>query len=186
MGDLHPWSMSERIALSTNSLEQLVGFDHRLSCSFSAAVSSDALIGLLVQASRFGDWGLSFTVGMVLILVRGWTAVAVYAFGTAGGLILQKSLKNFCGRLRPCQQPKGPPQRAPIPDQGSFPSGHTLHAVMGAWVISMTVVVLAPVFIILAVLIAVSRVVLGLHYPSDVAAGAALGLILGQLVVSVM
>lgn len=54
---------------------------------------------------------------------------------------------------------------------------------MGAWVISMTAVALAPVFIVLAVLIAVSRVVLGVHYPSDVAVGAALGLVFGQVVV---
>jgi len=60
----------------------------------------------------------------------------------------------------------------------SFPSGHTLHAV--AFTVLAThyfpelLVLLGP----FAILVALSRVVLGLHYPSDVAAGGTIGLAL--------
>jgi undecaprenyl-diphosphatase len=66
---------------------------------------------------------------------------------------------------------------APL-DHYSFPSGHTLHAV------SFTVVALhyypqlAWVLVPFTLLVAGSRVFLGLHYPSDVAAAAAIGYLL--------
>ena len=63
---------------------------------------------------------------------------------------------------------------APL-DRYSFPSGHTLHAVsfavLGAHYLPELAVPLAG----FAFLVALSRVVLGLHYPTDVAAGALLG-----------
>jgi undecaprenyl-diphosphatase len=60
-------------------------------------------------------------------------------------------------------------------DPFSFPSGHTLHAVAFSVVAIVFYPVLAWVLVPFTVLVAVSRVVLGLHYPSDVLAGAALG-----------
>src|SRR5207253_1283157 len=66
------------------------------------------------------------------------------------------------------------PAAAPL-DRYSFPSGHTLHAVSFAWQASAHFPELAWVLLPLAALIAGSRVVLGLHYPTDVVAGAAIG-----------
>jgi undecaprenyl-diphosphatase len=60
-------------------------------------------------------------------------------------------------------------------DRYSFPSGHTLHAVMFTALVVPSVPELAIVLIPFTMLVAASRVVLGLHYPSDVLAGAALG-----------
>jgi undecaprenyl-diphosphatase len=60
-------------------------------------------------------------------------------------------------------------------DRYSFPSGHTLHAVSFTWLMAGYFPEWAPVLAGFAVLIALSRVVLGLHYPTDVAAGALLG-----------
>ncbi len=69
---------------------------------------------------------------------------------------------------------------APL-DRYSFPSGHTLHAVsftITAWLIFPQ---LAVLLVPMALLIALSRVVLGLHYPTDVLAGAGLGGLLSAL-----
>ena len=85
-------------------------------------------------------------------------------------------------RTRPCELPGGPPQRAPIPDQGSVPSGHTLHAVTAVVVVAQLEPVLTLPFLCLAVLVATSRVALGVHYQSDVLAGGALGVVFGSLV----
>ncbi len=60
-------------------------------------------------------------------------------------------------------------------DQFSFPSGHTLHAVAFSLVALAYFPFIAPVVIPFTLACAASRVVLGLHYPSDVLAGAALG-----------
>ncbi|MFP4516233.1 MAG: phosphatase PAP2 family protein, partial [Desulfovibrionales bacterium] len=63
---------------------------------------------------------------------------------------------------------------APL-DWYSFPSGHTLHAVSFTIVVMAYFPVLGLVLIPFSVLIALSRLVLGLHYPSDVLAGSCIG-----------
>jgi undecaprenyl-diphosphatase len=60
-------------------------------------------------------------------------------------------------------------------DRYSFPSGHTLHAVAFTVLAVGYVPWLAVLLVPFALLVAASRVVLGLHYPSDVAVGALLG-----------
>jgi undecaprenyl-diphosphatase len=60
-------------------------------------------------------------------------------------------------------------------DRYSFPSGHTLHAVSFTLLLASYFPEAAGAFAAFAFLIALSRVVLGLHYPTDVAAGAVLG-----------
>jgi len=63
----------------------------------------------------------------------------------------------------------------PARDRYSFPSGHTMHAVMFSVLAGVHTPWLLPVVLPLTLLIAISRVGLGLHYVSDVLAGAALG-----------
>lgn len=63
----------------------------------------------------------------------------------------------------------------------SFPSGHTLHAasltmLYGAYEPAM-LIIMVP----FAALVAVSRIVLGLHYPSDVAVGGLIGALLAAV-----
>jgi len=71
-------------------------------------------------------------------------------------------------------------------DKFSFPSGHTLHAVGFALILAHHFPALAPAVFGFALLVAVSRPVLGLHYPSDVLAGAAIGACLAQGVISLV
>ena len=66
---------------------------------------------------------------------------------------------------------------APL-DRYSFPSGHTLHAVAFSTVVLATYGILAWLLVPFTLAVATSRVVLGLHYPTDVAAGAAVGALL--------
>ena len=66
---------------------------------------------------------------------------------------------------------------APL-DRYSFPSGHTLHAVAFTWQAVAHFPELGWVLVPLTCLIAASRVVLGLHYPSDVLVGGAIGMAL--------
>lgn len=60
-------------------------------------------------------------------------------------------------------------------DRYSFPSGHTLHAVLFTAIAIRHVPELAVLLVPFALLVAASRVILGLHYPTDVLAGATLG-----------
>jgi undecaprenyl-diphosphatase len=163
----------------------LLELEHTMVCSIGQAIASPAIIGVMRMASRYGDWGLSVTVGLLLLGCCGWRTFAAWLGATAVALILQKQAKIRFGRRRPCEHSDGPPQRAPIPDKGSFPSGHTLHAALGAVFMTTMVPAVAPGFIAIAVLIGASRVVLGVHYPSDVAAGGTLGGLLAVIALTV-
>jgi undecaprenyl-diphosphatase len=162
-------------------LVYLVSLELMLCCGAARKVCNGALLAVFRGVSRLGDWPLSVIVGLTLLVTHGWRQFTGWALISVTAVLIQKQLKGRYGRLRPCEQPQGPPQRAPIPDRGSFPSGHTLHAVMAVVVTASLVPVVAPVLAFVAFLIALSRVVLGVHYPSDVFAGAALGGIMGSV-----
>jgi undecaprenyl-diphosphatase len=93
----------------------------------------------------------------------------------AFGLLLYKLLKKKLVRERPYIGLIGIECAMPPLDRYSFPSGHTLHAVLFTAIAIHHVPALAVVLVPFALLVAASRVVLGLHYPTDVLAGAMLG-----------
>jgi undecaprenyl-diphosphatase len=68
-------------------------------------------------------------------------------------------------------------------DHFSFPSGHTLHAVMATIVFGYIQPLMLFIMTPFTVLIALSRMVLGLHYPSDVIVGALIGASVASLIV---
>jgi undecaprenyl-diphosphatase len=91
------------------------------------------------------------------------------------GLLIYKWLKHALLRERPFIRHPGITLAMPPLDRYSFPSGHTLHAVAFTWQAVAWFPETGWVLIPIASLIAASRVVLGLHYPSDVLAGGAIG-----------
>jgi undecaprenyl-diphosphatase len=86
-----------------------------------------------------------------------------------------KMLKRRTLRPRPYQAMHSIAAGAPVLDRFSFPSGHTLHAVAFTLVACSHYPALTILLVPFTLLTAASRVVLGLHYPSDVLAGAAIG-----------
>jgi undecaprenyl-diphosphatase len=70
------------------------------------------------------------------------------------------------------------------PHDGSFPSGHSANAFAGAAVLSRIVPSAAAAWWTLAAAIAFSRVYLGVHFPLDVVAGAAVGIVSAYLAIA--
>jgi undecaprenyl-diphosphatase len=102
------------------------------------------------------------------------------------GVACYKLLKVGTSRPRPyAVSPRIRLGTAPL-DQFSFPSGHTLHAVAFSLMASSQYPELGWLLVPFTLLVAASRVVLGLHYPSDVLAGAALGALFGLLGLSLV
>lgn len=128
--------------------------------------------------SRLGDGLFWYALMAGLLVVEGARAVGpvahMAAVGTAG-VLLYKWLKGRTARPRPYQVRSAIRLGADPLDRFSFPSGHTLHAVAFAIVVSVHYPSLAMLVGAFAALAAASRVVLGLHYPTDVLAGAGIG-----------
>jgi undecaprenyl-diphosphatase len=141
-----------------------------------------------VRAAEFATWfGNTLTLTVIVIAVvtvlvarrHAWSAIYVAATASAGGL-LNSALKELVGRARPIVE-------HPITTVGSmsFPSGHAMSStvIYGALLIVVLPVipkrwqpaaVAATATLVLA--IGASRVVLGVHFPSDVVAGHVVGL----------
>ncbi len=138
-------------------------------------------------ASRLGDGLIWYVVILALPLLYGrtavWPALVMASTGIAG-LGLYKVLKHTLVRERPFMTHANIDLAMAPLDRYSFPSGHTLHAVCFTVQVTAHFPVLGWVLIPLTLLIAGSRTVLGLHYPTDVLAGAAIGLALGLVGVS--
>jgi undecaprenyl-diphosphatase len=140
--------------------------------------------GVFRIASRLGDGIAWYVLILALPLLYGAAAVRpaiVMALTGALGVDLYTCLKRLFVRERPFITHEAIDLAAAPLDRYSFPSGHTLHAVAFAWQTSAHFPELAWVLVPFAALIAGSRVVLGLHYPTDVLAGAAIGAALAQL-----
>src|SRR5262249_18258863 len=95
------------------------------------------------------------------------------------GIALFLKLKKTCGRRRPCAiEPHCWASLLP-PDQFSFPSGHSITAFAVATPLVLHYPTLAIGVLFCAFSIAVSRIMLGLHFLSDVVAGCTIGFLLG-------
>ena len=128
-----------------------------------------------------------FVVAGVLALAGGprgrrAAVTGLVAVGTAS-LVVNQPLK-LAGRRRPDRQDLGvPPDRwVRMPSSTSFPSGHSASAAAFAIAVGDVWPALRLPLRVAASAVAFSRVYTGVHYPSDVVAGATAGALLGRLV----
>jgi undecaprenyl-diphosphatase len=134
--------------------------------------------------SRLGNGLIWYALMVALPLLRGRAGVRpalVMALIGIIGVALYKLLKQTLVRERPFITHSGISLHAAPLDRYSFPSGHTLHAVAFTWQAVAHFPALAWVLVPYTGLVAASRVVLGLHYPTDVLVGAVIGALLAQL-----
>ncbi|HUO58482.1 MAG TPA: phosphatase PAP2 family protein [bacterium] len=88
-------------------------------------------------------------------------------------------IKGLAQRVRPCNVLEG--VLTPIGKSGafSFPSSHAANMGSSMLLLSLAFKRWTPLFILVALLVGLSRIYLGLHYPSDVLGGYALGALIG-------
>jgi len=135
-------------------------------------------------ASKLGDGVFWYALILLLPVFFGAGAVLpAVRMAVVGmvGVLLYKYLKSRLVRERPYISLAGIVPGTPALDRYSFPSGHTLHAVSFTILATASFPQLAWLLVPFATMVAASRVVLGLHYPTDVAAGAIIGALLAVL-----
>jgi undecaprenyl-diphosphatase len=149
---------------------------------FNRTVRTAGWLRVFQVASRLGDGVLWYTLVALLALFfgeKGRMVALQCAVAGFSGLAIYRLLKNVLVRERPYMTHAAIICAGKPLDRFSFPSGHTLHAVSFTLVICSALPFMAVLLVPAAVLIALSRVVLGLHYPTDVLAGGLLGALIG-------
>lgn len=136
----------------------------------------------MLASTRGGDGWLWYAVLAGVLAFGGETRFAAFTAGCASalaGIAVFQAMKRATSRQRPCEiEPHCWAQLLP-PDQFSFPSGHSITAFAVAVSLGLFYPALAACLLLCAASVAASRVVLGMHFLSDVVAGSAIGLLLG-------
>ncbi|MGH9627281.1 MAG: phosphatase PAP2 family protein, partial [Bryobacteraceae bacterium] len=142
----------------------------------------------MICATRGGDGWLWFAMCLSILLFGGkdrFVAVGAASIASALGTILFFWLKRQTGRKRPCHIAPHCWSKLLPPDQFSFPSGHSINAFSFAICLGLFYPSLMIGLLFCAVSIAMSRVVLGMHFLSDVAIGSVMGALLGYTVFAI-
>jgi undecaprenyl-diphosphatase len=133
-------------------------------------------------ATRAGDGWLWLAIGLAILCWGGedrFRAPAAAGLSSALSILLFLGVKRIAGRPRPCHiEPHCWATLLP-PDQFSFPSGHTMTAFAFTIPMALFYPDLTAGLLFCAFSIAVSRILLGMHFLSDVIAGASIGALIG-------
>lgn len=139
--------------------------------------------------SKTGDGYVYLAVGLILWAFEPndgeiflYTALLAYALELPIYMVLKKLFK----RQRPCDLHKDFKAHLKPSDEFSLPSGHTAAAFLMASLIAYFYPSAALLVYSWASVIGLSRVMLGVHYPSDIFAGAVLGLSISLLSLNIL
>lgn len=166
------------------ALLTVVGWDHSLTRWMNRSLSLTGVQPFFAFISWLGNGKFWYALMLSLPFLFGRTGLQTSAHMLMTGLVnltIYKLAKSSTKRPRPCNASKDIFRGAAMLDEFSFPSGHTMHAVA----FSVVAIVWLPQVTLLVgaftILVALSRVILGLHYPTDVLLGAMLGYAIAKL-----
>lgn len=167
-------------------LEAITAWDLNILYAIQETLRSGWMDLVMPTITRFGDGGIFWVAVAVCCLVSrpnrrtGWAMAVALVLGL---VICNLGIKPVVARIRPFDLAGVGPFLVKAPTDFSFPSGHTLHSFSCAMVIWQYHRSWGWGAMVLAALIAFSRLYLFVHYPTDVLAGAVLGLAIGWLAV---
>lgn len=139
--------------------------------------------------TRIGDGYLYPAFGVIILLLDWDKGLKIVLPGLLAFVIelpIYKIIKTKTTRLRPYEAIPGIINLVRAPDKYSFPSGHTAAAFIMAISIGSAFPVLALPMIMLASLIGLSRIYLGVHYPTDVLVGMIVGVICASIAIQIV
>lgn len=148
-------------------------------------IHNPVLDGLMVFFSTIGDAGIFWIALTILLLfikkyrAIGWQmAAAMLITFVIGNLIL----KNLVARERPCWLDTSVILLVSNPQDFSFPSGHSMNGFTASTVLFLNDRRLGIWAVILAAVIAFSRLYNFVHFPTDVLVGMMIGILVGVAV----
>lgn len=143
---------------------------------------------IMVGVSALGNNGLIWILGAVVLLFFEKTrrcGILMLVSMAVCFVLGNMCIKNLVQRPRPCQIDTAVSLLVPIPSEYSFPSGHTLHGFTAATIIFLHNKKAGIAALLLAAVIAFSRMYLFVHFPTDILGGLILGVLAAIIVYQV-
>ena len=148
------------------------------------------LDSLMIFITRLGDEGIFWiTLAVIMLFFKKTRSCGIFLLLSMGICMVVGNwgLKNIIGRPRPFVADPSVVLKIPAPGEaGSFPSGHTMHGFTAATVIFLHFKKPGIAALVLASLIAFSRMYLFVHYPTDIIGGILVGVGVALFVVKVI
>ncbi len=147
------------------------------------------LDSVMIFITTLGDEGIFWISVAVLMLIFKKTRKCGVCILLSMGICLiigNFGLKNIIARPRPFLEAPSVVLKIPTPGEFSFPSGHTMHGFTAATAIFLNFKKPGIAALILAALIAFSRMYLFVHYPTDILGGILLGVLVAVFVVKII
>jgi len=141
----------------------------------------DVLMPLVTKLGNFGAIWIFLALCLLISVNYRKAGIALCCALALTAIICNGILKPFIARIRPCDVNMAVKLLIPRPTDFSFPSGHTAMAFATVSTLFFCHRKLWIPSLVLAALIAFSRLYLYVHYPSDILAGMLLGSLLGFL-----
>jgi undecaprenyl-diphosphatase len=153
---------------------------------FNNTLSSKVLDSFFLLITNVNHWYIAYAILLGICFFKGGTKGKL---AVAGVLLLiiftdqfsHRVLKEIFLRPRPCNALANIITPAGCGGTYSFPSNHAFNNFAAATFFFLIYKNLKWILLTVATLVALSRIYLGLHYPSDVLAGAAFGILFGYL-----
>ncbi len=152
-------------------------------------IRNASLSKFFIPVTHLGDWGLITILAIILLLMtpkHRRTGFMCILGLLLDALLINLIIKPAVGRMRPYDVIENFMAIVPLFEDKSFPSGHTAAAFVVAVIIYKTMPKRYGIFaLILACLIGISRMYVGVHYPTDVLCAAIIGSLMGLLTVKI-
>lgn len=146
---------------------------------FTGNVFADSTVLFLTKLGNMGAVWVVLGLGLTCFRRTRLLGLTVLLAAFFSSLLGNGFLKPLIDRQRPCEIVSGINFLIPCPGDGSFPSGHTFAGVAAATVFWLTRAPGRGLVLILAALIALTRLYLFVHFPSDILGGIVFGIFCG-------
>ena len=156
-------------------MEWIMDMDSRILLFFQDVVRDPVLTPVFTVITTLGNGAVIWILISLCLLLSKKTQKTAFMCAVAmlvSLLVNNLALKNIVGRIRPYEMVQGLIPLIGRPRDYSFPSGHTASSFAAAWVLYRRLPKRFGIpALVLAGLIGVSRLYVGVHYPTDVLAG---------------
>jgi undecaprenyl-diphosphatase len=169
-------------------LEKIILLDTSLFYLLNVKASNALFDFIMPILTNLDYWRIPLVLFVLALAIfgkkRGRIAVVLLIFGiTLSDQLCNSIIKPLVGRIRPCNVLENVHLLINCTQSFSFPSSHATNMFTGTILLSFIYRKWSVVLLIIATLVAYSRVYVGVHYPFDVLGGTALGILCARVII---